>query len=241
MTDKINPQSRTCAPAADCGEAVQQQSGRLVVVDGCEGAGKTTQINYIASLFDSLGIDFIVTREPGGSVLGDQIRQILLETHSEEIDPLAELLLFFAARAQHLSKLIFPALKKGTWVLCDRFTDSSYAYQGEGRLLGEEPVRILENLVQKEFRPDLCLFLNLTFGLGQKRIKIRRGSADDIQVDRFETETSEFHRRIQRAYLQRAEQNPIRNRIIPAAGGVLEVQQRLKDELLQFIASCENK
>lgn len=185
-------------------------TARFITLEGGEGAGKSSSLALIAEFLQARGIAHRVTREPGGTALGERIRSLLLDETEDHVDSLAELLLVFAARAQHLAQVIRPALAAGIWVVCDRFTDASYAYQGGGRELGEAPVAALEQLVQGGLRPDLTLVLDLDPRLGLERIG-GRGPRD-----RFEREQLAFFERIRAVYQRRAEADPERCRLIDA-------------------------
>ena len=163
-------------------------TGRFITVEGQDGAGKTTSIRFVERLLRERGMDPIVTREPGGTRLGEELRRIVLDGHEYRIDALAELLMIFAARAQHLTETIRPALSDGRWVICDRFTDATYAYQGGGRDLPDGVVAQLEQLVQGELRPDMTLLLDAPVALGLQRA----GSRGDL--DRFEQEKQDEKR-----------------------------------------------
>ena len=180
------------------------KQGRFVVLEGIEGAGKTTQIDGLATWLRENGKHVVCTREPGGTPLAERIRELLLEPDDESLDARAELLLVFAARAQHIHTHILPQLQQGTWVLCDRFTDASYAYQGGGRGL-EREVAALEDMVQGAFRPDRVLVLDVPVADGLARAAARKGSAD-----RFELERAEFFERVRAVYLRRAAEQPLR-------------------------------
>jgi len=191
--------------------------GRFITLEGIEGAGKSTQLAVVAACLQAAGIPYLVTREPGGSRLGERIRAILLDRAEGGMAADTELLLMFAARAQHLAERIIPALSAGTWVLCDRFTDATYAYQGGGR--GVDPARIalLEDFVQGPLRPDLTLLLDLPVERGLARAGRRSAP------DRFESETLAFFERVRAAYLERARRHADRIRVIDAAAGPAEV------------------
>lgn len=200
----------------------------LITVEGIEGVGKTTNINYIQSLLEGLDIEVLLTREPGGSELAEQIRQLLLQPRSEPMADMTELLLVFAARSQHLAQRIKPALTAGQWVLCDRFTDATYAYQGAGRGLDRDIIAQLETLVQGDLRPDLTLILDIEPALGLARA-YKRG-----EPDRFEREAIEFFSRVRDGYLHQAALNPERYLIIDASGTLAEVQDRIRLGLQSF-------
>ncbi|MFN3165196.1 MAG: dTMP kinase [Pseudohongiellaceae bacterium] len=197
------------------------KQGKFITIEGVEGVGKSTQLEFLQEHLRSLNIDFILTREPGGTFYSEQIRNVLLKINEESLDPVAELLLIFAARAQHLGKLIKPTLAKGTWVICDRFTDATYAYQGAGRNLGRELVAQLETLVQGELRPDLTLILDLDPEIGLQRAT-ERG-----ELDRFETEQLDFFNRVRAAYLELAASASERYRVINAGRDVAAVRSEL--------------
>ncbi|MBV1789903.1 dTMP kinase [Marinobacterium sp. D7] len=196
-------------------------SGYFITLEGIEGVGKTTNLNYVREYLERKGYEVVVTREPGGTPLGEQLRELLLTPRTEPVSDMAELLMMFAARAQHLFAVIEPALARGAWVLCDRFTDATFAYQGGGRQLASEPVALLERLVQKERRPDLTLLLDLPVEVGLARAHSRG------VPDRFEAERVEFFQRVREAYLARAEQEPERIKVIDAEPPLAQVQQQI--------------
>lgn len=195
--------------------------GRFITLEGGEGVGKSTNLRFIQHLLAQKQIDVLLTREPGGTELAEKIRQLLLEKHREAITPQAELLLVFAARAQHIQHVILPALTQGKWVLSDRFTDATYAYQGGGRNMDNQIIAWLENTVQGELRPDLTLLLDAPVETGLLRAR-HRG-----KLDRFESEQLDFFERVRQAYLARARQNPRRYAIIDAAMPLVEVQNQI--------------
>lgn len=197
------------------------QRGLFITVEGGEGVGKSTNIAFIAAQIRSAGVDLICTREPGGTEIAEAIRQLLLQKHAETIAELAELLLVFAARAQHIAHVIEPALAKGQWVLCDRFTDATFAYQGGGRGLNIDAIAQLEQLVQRELRPDVTFLLDAPVEIGRARVDAR-GAAD-----RFESEQQIFFERVRATYLQRAHIESKRFRVIDAARSLAEVQAQL--------------
>ncbi|MFO1349890.1 MAG: dTMP kinase [Gammaproteobacteria bacterium] len=185
--------------------------GRFISIDGVEGAGKTTQLAFIQEFLSLAGKRVVCTREPGGTALGEDIRALLLGHRQDAMAADTELLLIFAARAEHLRKVIEPALAAGAWVLCDRFTDATYAYQGGGRGISAARIAVLEDWVQGDLRPDLTLIFDLPPELGLRRAG-KRG-----EVDRFEREHSAFFERVREAYLELARRNPERCRIIDAS------------------------
>lgn len=204
-------------------------TARFITLEGGEGAGKSTSLAAIAEFFEARGIAHLLTREPGGTALGEAVRALLLGDAEPGIDPLAELLLMFAARAQHLAQVIRPALAAGVWVICDRFTDASYAYQGGGRQLGEAPVAALEQLVQGDLRPDLTLILDLDPRVGLARIDGR------ALPDRFEREQLAFFERVRAQYRLRAAADPGRCRLIDADQTPERVRQALLAHLEQLV------
>ncbi|SHL85497.1 dTMP kinase [Phytopseudomonas punonensis] len=200
-------------------------SGLFITLEGPEGAGKSTNREYLAARLREQGIDVLLTREPGGTPLAERVRELLLAPSDETMASDTELLLVFAARAQHLAQVIVPALQRGAVVLCDRFTDATYAYQGGGRGLDVQRIAQLENFVQGSLRPDLTLVFDLPVEVGLARA-VARG-----RLDRFEQEGREFFEAVRSTYLQRAKTEPARYRILDAAQSLDAVQRDL-DELL---------
>jgi dTMP kinase len=192
--------------------------GKFITLEGGEGVGKSTNLAFIQDYLRLRQISALVTREPGGTVLAEKIRALLLDKNSEPMTETAELLLVFAARAQHLRHVIEPALAQGRWVLCDRFTDATYAYQGGGRNLSVSAIAWLETLVQGNLRPDLTLLLDAPVEIGLARAKARGIS------DRFEEEKTGFFEKIRTAYLRQAELHPERIRLIAADRPLPQVQ-----------------
>jgi len=203
----------------------------FITIEGGEGGGKSTNLAYVERYLKAQGKDVVVTREPGGTELGEKLRQILLDPGNEGMDKRAELLLMFAARAHHLSKVIQPALDAGKTVLCDRFTDATYAYQGGGRGLPMEDIAILENWVQGELRPDLTILLDLDIEIGLFRANERSDQ------DRFEQEEMRFFDRVRETYLQMAKAEPKRYRVIDAGESLENVQKQLHQVLEDVIPS----
>ena len=200
-------------------------SGLFITLEGPEGAGKSTNREYLAERLREQGMQVLLTREPGGTPLAERIRELLLTPSDEPMASDTELLLVFAARAQHLAQVIRPALASGCIVLCDRFTDATYAYQGGGRGLSEARIAVLEDFVQGDLRPDLTLIFDLPVEVGLARAAARG------RLDRFEQEGQAFFHAVRQAYLQRAEAEPQRYRIVDAAQTLAQVQHSL-DELL---------
>ena len=197
-------------------------TGRFITIEGGEGAGKSTAQTFLADKLTALGMSVLQTREPGGTPLAEAIRRNLLSVDEEAPVEMAELLLVFAARAQHLAKVIEPALEQGKWVLCDRFTDATYAYQGTGRGLSAELIGKLEALVQGDRRPDTVILLDMPpqIGLGRARA---RGA-----LDRFEQEEQAFFERVRQGYLERAAAFPDRYVVVDATQELSEVQRSLE-------------
>jgi dTMP kinase len=201
----------------------------FITLEGPEGAGKSTNREYLAERLRADGIDVVLTREPGGTPLAERIRELLLAPSDESMSADTELLLVFAARAQHLAEVIRPALARGAVVLCDRFTDATYAYQGGGRGLSQERIAALENFVQGELRPDLTLVFDLPVEVGLARATARG------RLDRFEQEGRTFFDAVRSTYLTRAAANPTRYRLVNAALSLAEVQQSLDALLPQLL------
>lgn len=202
--------------------------GKFITLEGGEGVGKTTNLTFIKDYLQQQGMTVTVTREPGGTALAEKIRQLVLAVDSESIAEITELLLMFAARAQHIQHVIEPALAQGVWVLCDRFTDATYAYQGGGRKVSIATIALLEQLVQGDLRPDLTLLLDAPIEIGMERAQ-KRGT-----FDRFEAEKISFFTRVREMYLTRATEQPKRIKVIPAHQPLIEVQNEIIDVLKQF-------
>lgn len=197
----------------------------FITVEGGEGGGKSTNLDFIANYLTEKGYEVVKTREPGGTQLGEKLRDVLLDTNMTAMDSSTELLLMFAARAQHISEVIQPALTAGKWVLCDRFTDATYAYQGGGRKIPMQRIAVLEDWVQAELRPDLTILLDIPVEDGMKRAMARG------QQDRFEQEKLSFFERVRQCYLTMAQQQPNRYRVINAAQTLEQVQINIKKVL----------
>jgi dTMP kinase len=199
--------------------------GKFITLEGGEGVGKTTNLEFIKDYLQQHNISVVVTREPGGTELAEKIRQLLLDKSSEAISETAELLLMFAARAQHIKHVIEPSLAHGHWVLCDRFTDATYAYQGGGRNMKISTIKWLENLVQGTLSPDLTLLLDAPVEVGINRARERS------TFDRFELEKFSFFENVRRAYLLQAELYPERIKLIKANQPLPDVQRDIADVL----------
>ena len=210
--------------------ARNNKRGLFITVEGVEGAGKTTNIELIAEKIKAAGHNLLLTREPGGTQTGEAIREILISKELPEMHPDTELLLMFAARAEHLHRKIIPALKQGTWVLCDRFTDASYAYQGAGRGLNIEHISQLEKLVQGDLRPDYTLLFDLEADIGLGRAKSRG------ETDRFEQQHIDFFNRVRNQYLKMAEDDKQRYRLIHAQYDLAQVRAQVSDVIDKIIA-----
>jgi len=194
--------------------------GKFITLEGVDGAGKSTHLTWLVEHLRGLGRTVVQTREPGGTPLGEKLRTLLL------IEPMhleTEALLMFAARREHLEQVIKPAIERGDWVVCDRFTDASFAYQGGGRGLSAEKLGQLEIWVQGDFQPDLTLLFDLPIDIAAQRMA---GAAR--QLDRFEQEKSDFHERVRAAYLQRATENPQRMRIIDGRLSIDAIKKQLE-------------
>ena len=200
--------------------------GKFITLEGGEGVGKSTNLEFVRRFLESRGRQLVVTREPGGTPVGEQIRSILLGDHPVSAE--TELLLVFASRAQHLNEVIRPALAGGLWVVSDRFTDASYAYQGGGRGIDREFIRLLEQRVQNRLEPDLTLLFDAPVALGMERAQ-KRGASD-----RFEMETLAFFERVRIAYRDRAACFPQRIRMIDASRSLVAVQDEIAMHLEAF-------
>lgn len=211
------------------------QGGRgcFITLEGGEGAGKSTNLEYIHARLEAAGVSLLVTREPGGTDLGEHIRDLLLENRSGNMHSDTELLLMFAARAEHLNQVIIPALERGTWVLCDRFTDATYAYQGGGRGIDTARIALLERWVQQGLQPDITLLFDLPVEIGLERAG-KRG-----QLDRFEREKKSFFERVRAAYQSRAEHDPTRFHRIDAGAELKRVQAQLDTIIDERLLNAE--
>jgi len=195
--------------------------GKFITVEGIEGVGKSTNIEFISSLIESRGHRVLQSREPGGTPAAEKIRAMLLEHGEEPLPDIAELLLFFAARSLHICNAIRPALESGTWVVCDRFTDASRAYQGAGRALDPEIIDMLANWVQEGLEPDLTVLLDAPAEIGMGRAR-RRGA-----TDRLESERVSFYQRVRQEYLALAAAEPRRFEVVDASRPLAEVQAQI--------------
>ncbi len=205
------------------------QQGLFITLEGVEGAGKSTLMSYVAEIFSKAGKEVIQTREPGGTKTGEQIRNILLDSKNVGVTDDTELLLMFAARSQHINEIISPALASGKVVICDRFTDASYAYQGGGRGIDTSRIQILEDWVQQGLKPNLTLLFDLDVETGLRRASKRS------EADRFEQEEVTFFQRIRNCYLDRAKNEPERFRIIDSSQSFDHVKQQIQNILNQYL------
>lgn len=203
--------------------------GKFITLEGCEGVGKSTNLDFIEDYLKSHHIPLVVTREPGGTVIAERIRELLLDKQIETFSEQTELLLMFAARSQHIKHVIRPALNHGKWVLCDRFTDATYAYQGGGRRMDINTIAGLEQLVQGTLRPDLTLLLDAPVEVGMHRVRLRG------KPDRFEQENGSFFEAVRRAYLLQAELNPSRIKVINANQSLVDVQRAILEPLQRIM------
>ena len=223
--------------------SVESARGRFLALEGVDGAGKSTQMPGIESWLRGAGVRTLVTREPGGTPLGESLRAVLLDPRFTGMSPMAELLVMFAARAEHLAKVIAPALEEGVWVLCERFTDATFAYQGGGRDVDSARIEALEETVQGSIRPDLVLVLDIPVEVGLARAERRRqgatmsadGSAEARfeggSADRFEREDIAFFRRVRETYRARAREQPGRYAVIDASADATTITECLAREI----------
>ena len=211
--------------------------GRFITLEGIDGAGKSTSLEAIRRFLEGRGLDVLVTREPGGTPFAEQVRDLLLGSHDETVDPVAETLLLFAARAQHVGAVIEPALARGQWVVSDRFTDATRAYQGGGRGVDGQAIEALVCLVHPGLEPDLTFYLDLPVDQARRRIA-GAGEGDAAHLDRFERERASFHERVRAAYRALA-RSAGRVRTIDARRPEDEVARRIVAILGEFVDACE--
>lgn len=208
---------------------MSEDNNKLIAVEGIEGAGKTTACQYVLQCLLAHGLEAIATREPGGTPLGDEIRRILLDSSYVTPCDEAELLLIFASRAQHLNDVIWPALQADQWVVCDRFTDASYAYQGGGRGIDQYRIQKLEQWVQGHFVPGLVIIMDIDPEVGMQRVR-----ASGARLDRIEQQTLDFFQRVREVYLQRADNEPHRYRVINADQTLDQVKTDIDNTLKKY-------
>jgi dTMP kinase len=195
-------------------------NGKFITFEGIDGAGKSTHLKWLAAFLENHGVEITLTREPGGTELGENLRKLLLD-RAQSLHPETEALLVFAARREHLDKIILPALAAGRWVLCDRFTDATYAYQSGGSGIAWDRIGVLENWVQGELQPDITICFDVAPEVGRSR------SGSIRQPDRFEQEQEAFYARVRLAYLKRAHQYPQRIHVVDASAGIADIQKKL--------------
>ncbi len=208
--------------------------GKFITVEGIEGVGKSTNIDFLSSIIEAKGFSVLRTREPGGTPMAERIRQMLLAHDEEPLPDIAELLLFFAARALHVNNTIQPALAAGTWVVCDRFTDASRAYQGHGRGLGLEQINLMADWVHKDLQPDLTLLLDAPPEIAMDRAE-KRGEAD-----RLDSEEVDFYQRVRDGYLGLAAAEPERIAVLDASQELEQVQAAIATEINRLLSNNSN-
>lgn len=201
--------------------------GKFITLEGMDGAGKSTHLDWLPAFLEARGVRVRLTREPGGTPLGEQLRTLMLN-QTEPLHPETEALLMFAARREHLDKVILPALDQGTWVLCDRFTDASFAYQAGGSGLAWEKITALESWVQDGLQPDLTLYFDVPTALGKARTQAARAP------DRFEREDTAFFDRVRAAYVRRAREHPARIAVIDASGDLEAVKVSVQQKIVSI-------
>jgi len=216
-------------------EAVDKKRGRFITLEGGEGVGKSTQMAAVDAALQAAGLETFLTREPGGTERAERIRELLLRPTEEPMPVSCELLLMFAARATHLENSIRPALERGIWVICDRFTDATYAYQGAGRGVPRQEIELLERLVQRGLAPDLTLLLDAPVEVALPRAKRRNA---DQHGDRFERERESFFERVRRGYLEIAAAEPRRVKVIDASQEMEEVSRLLQAAVEDFLSGA---
>lgn len=197
-------------------------NGKFISIEGIEGAGKSTQLAFIENYLKQQGITVVVTREPGGTALGEQVRELLLSPRKEGMAADTELLLMFAARAEHLEQVIKPAIQRGDWVISDRFVDATFAYQGGGRGISTQRIKQISDWTLRDLQTDVTFLFDLPVELGQQRVISRKGD-----IDRFEQEKADFFQKIRDCYLQRSQQEPNRIRVIDASKSINEIEIQL--------------
>jgi dTMP kinase len=201
--------------------------GKFITLEGMDGAGKSTHLSWLPAFLEARGVKVCLTREPGGTPLGEKLRKLMLDKN-QQLNPETEALLMFAARREHLDKVILPALENGTWVVCDRFTDATFAYQSGGSGLAWERIEALENWVQEGLQPDLTLYFDVPAELGKSRTKAVR------EPDRFEQEGKSFFERVREAYLRRARESPARMHIIDSTVALEEVKKSVESKIISI-------
>ena len=213
----------------------QAKKGLFITLEGAEGSGKTTNVEVVAQLLDDHAIPYQLTREPGGTKLGESLRAVLLNPDTGEMAPESELLLMFTARLEHVRQVIQPALDRGEWVICDRFTDSSYAYQGGGRGLAFAKIEMLEKWCLGDFKPDITLLFEVALEVAMQRV-VKRG-----QLDRFEDQENAFFERVNKAFFSLAKNNASRYRIIDGNKTIEQVKQQVITTLEPLIVQWQQQ
>jgi len=223
--------------------SVSSRRGTFVTFEGLDGCGKSTQLERLAALLREHGLQVVITREPGGTATGDKIRQLLLDTRTAALDPMAELALMFASRAQHISEIILPALAAGQIVLCDRFTDSSEAYQGWGRKLGSKPVLELHRILCGDLWPALTILMDSDVAASVERARRRNQARNNHDADenRFERENRAFFIRVRAAYLEIATREPARVSVVDARGTSDETHRKIIDIVAKRLGILNSK
>lgn len=204
-------------------------NGKFITIEGGEGVGKSSNIAFILAYLKNKNIDVVSTREPGGTKISEKIRDLLLDAENKSMVSDAELLLMFAARAQHIEELIKPSLAQNKWVLCDRFTDATYAYQGGGRGISMQRIAELESWVQGDLRPDLTILLDVSIEIGMQR------ASERSEPDRIEQEKNNFFESVRQTYLQMAKDSPQRYRVIDASQTLEAVQKDIATALDEYV------
>jgi len=208
------------------------EKGIFITIEGLDGAGKSTQIKFIKEFMENRGFQVLISREPGGTYIGEKIRDILLDREHHEMKDMTEALLYAASRAQHVEELIKPALEKGYVVLCDRFVDSSIAYQGGARKLGIEKVREINKFATGGLEPDLTIFFDIPPEISLERIPLEK-------VDRLEQEKIEFHRDVYNTYIALSKENPDRIKLVRADREISEISRDIKNVLVKLMKDME--
>lgn len=207
-------------------------NGKFISIEGIEGAGKSTQLEFIKQYLEERGKSIVITREPGGTALGEQIRELLLAPREEGMAVDTELLLMFAARAEHVEQVIKPAVLRGDWVISDRFVDATFAYQGGGRGIPNDRIEQISSWTLKSLQTDMTFLFDLPVELGQQRVISRNGD-----IDRFEQEKADFFQKIREKYLQRSQQEPNRIKVIDASISIAEIEVQLGSELDKLLTA----
>lgn len=210
------------------------RSGKFITFEGTDGSGKTTQLRLLAGWLRAEGHEVVETQEPGGTDIGKQIRDIVLSPRNAQLCPVAEMLLYFSARAQNFDERILPAWEKGAVVLSDRFTDSTLAYQGQARGLGGEVVMQLHDIACHGLQPDLTIYIDIDPDTGISRVRSRNA---DARRDRIEQESAGFHRSVRNSYLRLAAEQPERIHVVDGAGSILEVAERVRSVVTPVLAA----